>query len=239
MAQVETANTTTTLTPIPYDQEEEFNTELQKVTDDSIKEKLKQVKELILKRINLERDFRIEQAKLEAKYEKIYLPLYKERKEIVDGTKTIEKKDVEGVLKDVKISDEVEQAEKGIPQFWLKCIKNSPQFTPLINKNDETILKHLEDITVELEENGNFELLFHFASNEFFQHAVLSRKFILDDKQTIQKCVATKIQWASEEANPTLKRVKKKLKNSILIKFRIQTWKGEDYLQGRKSGFFL
>lgn len=214
MAEVETTNANTVLTPIQYDQEEEFTTELQKISDDSIKEKLKQIKELIIKRINLERDFRIEQARLEAKYEQIYLPLYKERKEIVDGTKTIEKKDVEGVLKDVKITDEKEETEKGIPQFWLKCIKNSPQFAALINKNDETILKHLEDITVQLEENGNFELFFHFASNEFFQHSVLSRKFILDDKQTIQKCVATKIQWASEEANPTIKRVKKKLKNS-------------------------
>ena len=235
---------------LKYDQEDLFNEQITKITDEPLKAKFEEMKALIVERINLERDFRIEQCKLEAKYEKLYAPFYTERKEIVEGSKKVEKAKVEGVLKDIKLSDETEEKEKGVPEYWLKCLKNTAQFGDYLNNNDEKILKYLENITLDLQEGGDFEIMFHFGKNEYFEHEILSKKFIHDDKQAIKSCVATKIQWASEEVNPTVKKVKKKLKNSKLyvlcfyvlfnyfavevlifvVIFRDEAWESEDCL---------
>lgn len=195
-----------------YEAEDQFNLHLDKITDESIKKRLLNIKEILVERINLERDFKKELNKLDARFEKKYKPLYEERASIINGT--AKEND----------SESDEGGEKGIPQYWLKCLLNTSQFGDVINKNDEAILKFLEDITVDVEESGDFEVHFHFASNEYFKHNRLSKRFILDDKQNIQKCKASKIEWASEEANPTVNRVKKKLKNSNVSLCRSKTW---------------
>ena len=47
-------------------------------------------------------------------------------------------------------------------------------------KNDEPILKHLQDVTVSLPEtNSGFFLNFHFGPNEFFSNTVLTKEYIL------------------------------------------------------------
>ena len=85
----------------------------------------------------------------------------------------------------------------------------------MINKKDEAILKHLKDITLEYKENGDFSLFFHFNTNTYFKHSthILHRHFLLDEKQNIKKIESSKIEWESEDVNPTVERKKKKLKN--------------------------
>jgi hypothetical protein len=39
---------------------------------------------------------------------------------------------------------------KGIPEFWLKIFKNVDMLQDMIEVQDEPILKHLVDITVEM-----------------------------------------------------------------------------------------
>lgn len=195
-----------------YDQEKAFQEELAKVTDDSIKEKLNKIKKLVVQRINLEKDFKAEQNKLEAKYESQYAPLYEARSGIINGRVTVNYEDVKAILPEVKITS-TENTETGIPDYWLICLKNSSQFGELINNKDEKVLKHLTDITLDYKENGNFTLFFHFSPNEFFKHEILSREFLMDIAHNISKIVSTKIEWANEEVNPTIAKKKKKVKS--------------------------
>lgn len=194
-----------------YDQEKAFQEEIKKITDETVKEKLNKIKELVVKRINLERAFRIEQSKLEAQYEAKYAPLYKVRNDIINGKITVNAEELKDVLPEVKITD-TENKETGIPDYWLTCLKNSSQFGEIINTKDEKVLKHLTDISLEYKEDGNFTIFFHFSKNDYFSHEVLKREFILDNKQNIKKIESTKIEWASEEVNPTITKKKKKVK---------------------------
>lgn len=195
-----------------YDQETAFNVEIAKITDQSVVFRLKQIKELVVQRINLEKNFRKEQSKLEAKYEKEYAPLYKERAEIINGDKKVSFEDVKNILSGVQVTS-TEESETGIPNYWLTCLKHSKNFADLVNKKDEAVLKYLKDITLDFKESGDFSLLFHFKENEYFKHSELFRHFFLDDKQNIKKIESSKIEWTSEEVNPTVERKKKKLKS--------------------------
>lgn len=192
-----------------YDQEKAFQEELAKINDETTKIKLKKIKDLVLSRINLEKKFSKEQCQLEAQYEAKYAPLYRERSEIIKGNKQCNYNELKDVLPDVKVGSE-ESKEVGIPNYWLTCLKNSSQFGDLINEKDEKILSHLTDITIDYEPNGNFSLSFHFSPNEFFDHTVLTREFFMDEKNHISKIESTKIEWKSQEANPTISQKKKK-----------------------------
>lgn len=203
---------TSPVSAVEYDQEKAFNEEIAKVTDEGIKQKLIKMKELVVKRIQLEREFRVEQNKLEAKYEKLYAPLYEERSGIINGEKTINFDEVKDALKGVTVENP-EVKEAGVPEYWLTCLKNSSQFGEVISAKDEKVLKHLKDISLEYNENGNFSLFFKFSDNEFFTGNTLFRNFILDDKQNIKKIESSKIEWTSEENNPTIAKKKKKLKS--------------------------
>ena len=201
-----------------YDLEEDFKKELEKVTDTNIKEKLLKMKELVVKRINLEKQFRSEQVKLEASYESKYAPLYKERNEIILGEKEINASELKDVLKGVDVdslTNNNKTSEKGVPDYWLTCLKNSAQFGEVISSKDEEILKHLKTISLEYLENGDFVLNFAFnEDNGFFTPATLSKKFIHNEKQTISKIESTTIEWTSPEKNPTVSKKKKNVKNS-------------------------
>merc|ERR1712170_260169 len=77
----------------------------------------------------------------------------------------------------------------------------------------EGVLNFLRNVTCDFKENGNFTLFFHFDKNDYFDHEVLTREFILDEKKlTISKIVSSKIEWKSEDVNPTIEKKKKKIK---------------------------
>ncbi|EAY75575.1 hypothetical protein OsI_03479 [Oryza sativa Indica Group] len=60
----------------------------------------------------LEAKFLEEKSALEAKYHKLYGPLYSKRSEIVSGVLEVE-------------GETEEREEKGVPDFWLKAMKNN------------------------------------------------------------------------------------------------------------------
>lgn len=85
----------------------------------------------------------------------------------------------------------------------------------MINKKDEKILKHLKDINVQSMDHGSFIVNFVFETNDAFTDGVLSRTFTLDPvKQTINKITSTPIAWKSEDADPSVEKKKKNVKNS-------------------------
>ncbi|XLS66356.1 hypothetical protein HN51_026330, partial [Arachis hypogaea] len=85
----------------------------------------------------LEVKFSEERASLEAKYQKMYQPLYTKRFEIVNGV--IE---VEGITEE-KTADAEEDEEKGVPVFWLNAMKNNEVLAEEISEHDEGALKFL------------------------------------------------------------------------------------------------
>lgn len=73
---------------------------------------------------------------------------------------------------------------KGIPEFWLTCLKNLPPLQDLITESDEACLKHLIDIrVVYLETNPGFTLEFEFEENDFFTNKVLTKSYYLNDER--------------------------------------------------------
>ena len=199
-----------------YDYEEKFVEKLKEIKTNSMKQKLVAIKNLVVKRLALEKEFKALHFKLEAKYEALYKPIYEKRSKIIEGSTEVSVDDIKDQLVNITLSDaNAPNAENGIPQFWAKSLKNTAQFGHIINKKDEEVLAFLNDIKVDFDETGCFKLHFHFAPNQFFDAPVLTREFILDnEKLLISKITSTKPEWKSEDLNPTIEKKKKKIKNS-------------------------
>jgi hypothetical protein len=198
-----------------YDYEEKFTEELKKIQSNSLKHKLVAIRNIVVKRLALEKEFKALHHQLEAKYETLYKPIYEKRSKVISGTLEPNVDEIKEELAKLNLNATTTNSEQGIPEFWLKCLKNSSQFGPSLNKNDEKVLSHLTDVTVDLQDDGSFTLNFYFSPNQYFDHAVLTRNFILDPhKQSISKIISTQIEWKSEDVNPTIEKRKKKIKNS-------------------------
>ncbi|KAJ6706415.1 TESTIS-SPECIFIC Y-ENCODED PROTEIN [Salix purpurea] len=91
----------------------------------------------------LEAQFLEERKALEAKYQKLFQPLYTKRCEIVNGLK-----EVDGVMSAELYSIEEDQAtkEKGVPEFWLTAMKTQEVLAEEIKGQDEGALKFIKDI---------------------------------------------------------------------------------------------
>ena len=202
-----------------YDYEQKFQESLKKIKSNSLKQKLVAIRNIVVKRLGLEKEFKSQQFKLESKYEELYKPYYQKRAKIVEGTQEVTVDEIKEQLSQVSLKDvNAPTTEKGIPNFWLTCIKNTAQFESLVNANDEKVLVYLKDITCDFKDNGSFILYFWFDKNAHFDHEVLTKEHILDtQKLSISKIVSTKIEWKSEDLNPTVEKKKKKLKSKIFI----------------------
>ena len=197
-----------------YDYENEFVEALKTITDNNLKKKLVAIKKLVCEHLKIENDFKKEHNKLEYKYENLYKPIYEKRKNIIDGSSPINIEEIQDKLKELNINEEEakKNSETGIPEFWLKCLENCDDCQP-INDKDKKILKKLKDISCESFENGNFNLIFTFEENDYFTPNVLTKEFILDEQSDIKEIKCTKIEWKSDESNPTIEMKTKKVKN--------------------------
>ncbi|CAL0325529.1 unnamed protein product [Lupinus luteus] len=133
-----------------------------------------------------------ERAALEAKYQKLYQPLYTKRYEIVNGVT-----EVEGAANETK-SDTEEENEKGVPDFWLTAMKNNEVLVEEISERDEAALSFLKDIKWSRIENPKgFKLDFFFESNPYFSNSVLTKTYhmIDEDDPILEKAIGTEIQW--------------------------------------------
>ncbi|CAF2107204.1 unnamed protein product [Brassica napus] len=143
----------------------------------------------------LEAKFREERAVLEAKYEKLYQPLYAKRYEIVNGTTEIEL-----TPEDTKMDegDDKTAEEKGVPSFWLTALQNNEVTSEEVTEHDEEALEYLKDIKwCKTEEPKGFKLEFLFDSNPFFKNNVLTKSYhvIDEDEPLIEKAIGTEIDW--------------------------------------------
>lgn len=152
----------------------------------------------------LEEEFLKEKALLEAKYQKLYEPLYVQRTDIVNGASEGPGGEGEGGSKE----------SKGIPEFWLTALRNSSLIAEQITPRDEGALKHLKDIRWSPLEGGKgFKIDFFFdaASNQYFTNEVLTKTYhMIDEEEPIlENAEGTEINWKSGK-NLTVKILKRK-----------------------------
>jgi len=142
----------------------------------------------------LEAKFFEERAALEAKYQKLYEPLYTKRYEVVNGVV-----EVEGVTTEATMEEEDKEAEeKGVPSFWDTAMKTNEVLAEEISERDEEALKYIKDIKwCRLDNPKGFKLEFFFETNPFFSNSVLTKTYhmIDDDEPILEKAIGTEIEW--------------------------------------------
>ncbi|XP_020022250.2 nucleosome assembly protein 1-like 2 [Castor canadensis] len=124
--------------------------------------------------------------------------------------------------------DEDKEDPKGIPDFWLRVLKNVQEVTHLIKKYDEPILKLLLDVKVKFSKPNEplaFTLEFHFEPNDYFTNEVLTKTYLLKSKldysdphpfrgSAVEHCIGCKIDW-KEGKNVTVQTVLKKQRHRV------------------------
>lgn len=164
-----------------------------------VRRRVEALREIQSQHDEFEAKFFEERAALEAKYQKLYEPLYIKRYEIVNGVV-----EVEGVAKEdtdpttIKDKDDEATEEKGVPGFWLTAMKTNEVLCDEIKEHDEEALKYLKDIKwSKIENPKGFKLEFFFDSNPYFKNSVLTKTYnMIDDEEPIlEKAIGTEIEW--------------------------------------------
>ncbi|XP_027126538.1 nucleosome assembly protein 1;4 [Coffea eugenioides] len=159
-----------------------------------VRKRVEFLRELQSQHDELESKFFEERAALEAKYQKLYEPLYTKRYQIVNGVL-----EVEGVG-DASKGDEGDKGteEKGVPNFWLMAMKTNEILAEEISERDEEALKYLKDIKwCRIDSPKGFKLEFFFDANPFFKNTVLTKTYhmIDDDEPILEKAIGAEIEW--------------------------------------------
>ncbi|XP_011072531.1 nucleosome assembly protein 1;4 [Sesamum indicum] len=159
-----------------------------------VRKRVEALREIQSQHDELEGKFLEERAALEAKYQKLYEPLYTKRFEIVNGIV-----EVEGVTEASKEQGETQANEgKGVPEFWLTAMKTNVILSEEISERDEEALKYLKDIKwCKIDDPKGFKLEFFFDTNPFFKNSVLTKTYhMIDDVEPIlEKAIGTQIEW--------------------------------------------
>ncbi|CAM8890253.1 unnamed protein product [Rhodiola kirilowii] len=175
-----------------------------------VRKRVEVLREIQSQHDELEAKFFEERAALEAKYQKLYQPLYNKRYEIVNGVL-----EVEGVTKESSMNEEDNATEeKGVPNFWLTAMKTNEVLAEEITERDEGALKYLKDIKwYRVDEPKGFKLEFHFDTNPYFKNSILTKTYhmIDEDEPILEKAIGTEIEWHSGKCL-TQKILKKKPK---------------------------
>ncbi|KAG6665113.1 hypothetical protein CIPAW_02G139300 [Carya illinoinensis] len=156
--------------------------------------------------VELEAKFFEERAALEAKYQKLYEPLYTKviylfnsyiRYEIVNGVVGVGV----GVVKETAVDQEGDKdyEQKGVPDFWLTAMKTNEALAEEIKERDEGALKYLKDVKWcrSIDNPKGFKLEFFFDTNPYFKNSFLTKTYhtIDDDEPILEKAIGTEIEW--------------------------------------------
>nr|GMD50525.1 nucleosome assembly protein 1;2 [Ipomoea batatas] len=160
-----------------------------------VRKRVEFLREIQTQHDELEAKFLEERAALEAKYQKLYQPLYTKRYEIVNGIVEVEGEKAEAVSMD---QEDDKTAEKGVPHFWITAMKNNEVLAEEITERDEGALEYLKDIKWSRIDNPKgFKLEFFFETNPFFKNSVLTKTYhmIDEDEPILEKAIGTEIEW--------------------------------------------
>ncbi|KAB2019660.1 hypothetical protein ES319_D07G011800v1 [Gossypium barbadense] len=193
----------------------------------NVRKRVEVLREIQGQHDELEAKFFEERAALEAKYQKLYQPLYAKRYDIVNGVA-----EAEGTTNDAAMDQKEDNAaeekgvpdfwltlyaEKGVPDFWLTAMKNNDVLSDEITERDEGALKYLKDIKWHrIEEPKGFKLEFYFDPNPYFKNTLLTKTYhmIDEDEPILEKAIGTEIEWYPGKCL-TQKILKKKPKKGL------------------------
>ncbi|KAH1131889.1 hypothetical protein J1N35_003267 [Gossypium stocksii] len=161
----------------------------------NVRKRVEVLREIQGQHDELEAKFFEERAALEAKYQKLYQPLYAKRYDIVNGVA-----EAEGTTNDAAMDQKEDNAaeEKGVPDFWLTAMKNNDVLSDEITERDEGALKYLKDIKWHrIEEPKGFKLEFYFDPNPYFKNTLLTKTYhmIDEDEPILEKAIGMEIEW--------------------------------------------
>ncbi|AQL02112.1 Nucleosome assembly protein 1, partial [Zea mays] len=162
----------------------------------NVRKRVEFLREIQSQHDEIEAKFFEERAALEAKYQKLYEPLYTKRYGIVNG-----EVEVDGVCDEPASENTVEGKEpdaKGVPDFWLTAMKTNEVLSEEIQERDEAALKYLKDIKwSRIEDPKGFKLDFFFDTNPFFKNSVLTKTYHMvdEDDPILEKAIGTEIEW--------------------------------------------
>ncbi|KAG9141470.1 hypothetical protein Leryth_001910, partial [Lithospermum erythrorhizon] len=162
----------------------------------TVRKRVEVLRELQTHHDEVEAKFFEERAALEAKYQKLYEPLYTKRYEIVNGVTEVE--GVNEASEENEKPSEGETHEKGVPNFWLTALKANDVLAEEITERDEEALKYLKDIKwCRVDDPKGFKLEFFFNPNPFFKNDVLTKMYhmIDEDDPILEKAIGTVIEW--------------------------------------------
>lgn len=179
-----------------------------------VKKRVEALQKLQGKHKELETNYFEEKAAVEAKYQKLYEPLYKKRYDIVNGVVDVEDAKME---KKKESKQATADLDEGIPEFWLTAMTNNDTLALQITERDEDALKFLKDIRYsrfesDKDDNG-FKLKFSFSENPYFKNSVLTKTYYMIDENEpfLDRVAGTKIDWLPGK-NLTQKVMRKKPK---------------------------
>ncbi|XP_039144128.1 nucleosome assembly protein 1;2-like [Dioscorea cayenensis subsp. rotundata] len=166
-----------------------------------VRKRVEVLREIQSQHDEFEAKFFEERAALEAKYQKLYEPLYGKRYEIVNGEVEVECVESETTEGTVAADNAIEV--KGVPDFWLTAMKNHELLAEEIQERDEAALKYLKDIKwYRIENPKGFKLEFFFDTNPFFKNSILTKIYHMiddDDEPILEKAIGTEIDWYPEK----------------------------------------
>jgi len=187
-----------------------------------------------------EKEFRA----LELKYEKKYQEIYEKRFQVINGKaendpKLVEEFDARAeLLQDDKFKElevdicdvsGIQNTPSGVSGFFMKAMLANGSIGSTITEKDRPILGYLENIKLDLHEEGfGFDLTFVFESNSYFKNTELKKSFFLARENVIEKCVGTTIEW-NDGCDPTHAKKKKKVKSGKNKKTVTTTVKCESF----------
>ncbi|PKU82383.1 nucleosome assembly protein 1;1 isoform X1 [Dendrobium catenatum] len=173
----------------------EQHTDVMETLSPKVKKRVEVLRGIQVQHDEFESKFHEERAALEAKYQKLYEPLYTKRYEIVNGL--VEVEGVDESAEDTAAEDKTNEG-KGVPDFWLTAMKTNEVLSEEIHERDEDALKHLKDIKwSKLDDPKGFKLEFFFNPNPYFKNSVLTKTYhmIDDDDPILEKAIGTEIEW--------------------------------------------
>jgi nucleosome assembly protein 1-like 1 len=190
----------------------------EKVKAIAIYKRYKQIKKI-------EEDMQAAIREVEKKYLKLDEPVLNNVSDIVSGKRSIKEEELKDLPKylneeEIKTANEHLEARR-IDGYWSKCFSGSGMIKEQLGKDDESLLKCIDNIHVVDEEGtDNFTIIFSFKENEIIKNKELTKKFYLVNSAPI-KSEASPIDWVAR--NLTLKEVKKKQKNKKTGQQRVVT----------------
>ena len=195
--------------------EKDILEEIKKIKYPELKPKLLQLNFLNNEKYQIETKYAKEYDKIKCEYDNKYLEIYSQIQKIING-ESKEKVSNDEIKKYLKENESIDENldESKIEDYWEKVIINSKYFT--ITDKDKIILKHLKKVWMEKIDNNinDFIINFQFENNEYFSNDILYKKYYFPENEESKpkKIEVCKINWTSQDKDPSIEKINKKIK---------------------------